>query len=206
MVQLVMMPKILKNKKTLFFLTAAALLAAALVLAALLAKAEDLPSRLRYLGYGVEVKNVTFQGHESQNISAKKDKENIFLKIVKDVEKDSAPELLKKLEEPIENAQNEFTLSDPYTGKERTSSIPKELRPKKEETNIKGESLGYYLVYANGIFSLKIYSAEEPRYQGLFSTYFCENKKTAYKLEIYHPIGDFDLKGALKVLSSLFCK
>ncbi len=161
---------------------------------------------LRNLGLEVEVKNVTFQGYESQNISAKSDKTNIFLKIIPNVEKNSAAELLKNLESPIENTGQDQSLFDPYTGQTRTLSIPTELRPIKRAANIRGQATSFYLISANEIFSMEIYSAEEFKYRGLFSVYFCENEKKAYKLEVYYPKEKFDEKAALSIMSKLYCK
>ncbi len=166
----------------------------------------DIPGQLSKLGYQVEVKEATFQGYDSQKISAEKDNEKVLLQIVKDVKKDSSIEILKNLESPIESAQKTKIISDPYTGKKRELSVPEELKPIQEEKIIEGKPVIYYIIYANEIFSLRIFSEAEAKYKGLFLVYFCDNKKSAYKLEIYYPIEDFNKERAVNTLSSLFCQ
>lgn len=199
------MLKKLYNKKLLSIFVIIILLAVVLISVKLLLK-NDIPSLLSSLGYDVEVKDVTFRGYNSQKISASKDSEKILLQIVKDVERDSSSEVFKELKSPIESAQRKLIILDPYTGKERELSVPEKLKPVKEEIIIKGESVIYYLVYVNEIFSLKIFSETEVRYKGLFSTYYCPKKKAVYRLEIYYDLEKFNKEKAVDVLSLLFCR
>lgn len=198
--------KIIKNKKVLFFSIVVFLLTIVFLILNSFSDEPSIANQLASSDYEVEVREVTFLGYESQNISAKKENENVFIKVVENVEKESAEQILKRLEEPIENAQKVVTLFDPYVGEERTLSVPEKMRPQKEKLDVGENFIEYYSVYTNEIFSLRIFSETEANYKGLFSVYFCDNESKAYRLEIYYPIEDFNEGKAVDVLSSLFCK
>jgi len=165
-----------------------------------------LPAYLRSLGYEADVKYATFRGHQSQNISAEKDKANVLVQIVSGVKDDAAPEILEQLRAPVLDAQQDIVMFNPYIAEEVTLRVPEELKPVKKETKIQGASIGYYLTHANAIFSMMVYSEPEVRYKGLFATYFCPSNNTAYKTEIYYPAEEeFDEEKALNLFSSLYC-
>jgi len=165
-----------------------------------------LPGHLRSLGYEVDVKDVTFRGHQSQNISAEKDETSVLVQAVSGVEEDTAQKILEELHAPVLETQKDISTFNPYIAQEVTLSVPEALRPVKKETTVQGASIDYYLVNTNAIFSMMIYSEPEVRYKGLFTTYFCPEDNMAHKLEIYYPAqDDFDEERALNVLSSLYC-
>lgn len=196
--------KNLRNKKLLFIFIAIILLIAALLSLKLLFRT-DIPKFLKSLGYDVEIRDIIFQDYDSQKISAKKNSEKILLQIVKNVEKDSSDEILKKLEIPIESAQKDIIVFDAYSGAEKELSVPDELKPVKKEIVIEAEPLVYYVVYLNEILSLRILSEVEVKYKGLFTSYYCSEEKVVYALQVYYDIEDFDEEKAINVLSSLFC-
>lgn len=198
------MQKITSYKKWLCILLALGLIAAVLGLIVSLKK--DAPRMLRALGYVVEVKDATFRGFTSEKISASKDSEQIMLQIVKNVGKNASGNVLKELTSAIESVQQKVVITDPYSGRQQELSLPDSLKPVKEHALIRGNEITYYIVYTNEIFSLKIFSESEAKYKGLFSTYYCPDKKTAYALEIYADIKQFDKEKNIELLSSLFCK
>jgi len=193
------------SKTVFIFIVVIALLAAALLVFNFLQKT-DPPNKLSSLGYDVEIKDVTFRGYESQNISFEKDKEKVLMQTVDNVERDMVKKILTELTAPVLDANKDTTMFNPYIAQEVTLSVPEELKPLKKETIINGQTVDYYLIHANVIFSMMIYSEAEVKYRGLFSAYFCENNNTAHKLEIYYPAEEeFDEEKALNLFSSLYC-
>jgi len=183
------------------------LLAAGLFMAFNFLQKTDHPGQLLSLGYDVKVREVTLKKYASQEITAERGREKIKVQLVSNVPKEKAEEVLAELKAPLLEGQKELTLFDPYTATELTLSIPEELRPVEKETIIGGRSVTYYLLHANIILSLRVYSEIEVKYRGLFATYFCPSDNTAYKTEIYYPVEEeFDEEKALNLLSSLYCK
>lgn len=166
----------------------------------------DLLGQLRSMGYETKVKEVTYRGYESKNISAEKDGEKVLIQTVNNVKKDKVGEILTELTTPVVDASKDISVFDPYTAQEVTLNVPEELKPIKKEVTIQGQTVPYYLVHANIIISLRVYAETEVRYKGLFASYFCENNNTAYKLEIYYPLKEeFNEEKAINLFSSLFC-
>ena len=161
---------------------------------------------LRLSGYDVEVKEVTFQGYDSQKFLARNGTEKILLQIVKDVEKDSYNEVLEKLGSSVDEAKRDIKLFDPYTGVERSLSVPENLKPVRKKININGKTITYHVVHTNEILSLKIFTETEAKFKGLFSTYYCDKKNTAYKFELYEDTEKFDEKKAAHILKLSFCR
>jgi len=196
---------LLCEKIVLISIATVAVFAAALLVFRFLSTT-DLPGQLRSMGYEVEIKDVTFRGYESQNISATKGEEKVKVQIVSNIDQNKADGILEGLTALILDANKDITIFDPYTAQEVTLSVPEEFKPLKRETTIYGRTVAYYLTHANIIFSLRVYSEPEVRYSGLFAAYFCENTKTAHKLEIYYPSEEkFDEENATNLLSSLYC-
>ena len=193
------------SKTVFIFIVAIALIAAALLVFNLSQKT-GLPNKLSSLGYDVEIKDVTFRGYESQNISFEKNKEKVLMQTVSNVAENKSSEVVAELTAKVVDAQNDITIFDPYQEQQVTLSVPEELKPLKKETIINGQTVDYYLTHANVIFSMMVYSEAEVKYRGLFSAYFCENNNTAHKLEIYYPAEEeFDEEKALNLFSSLYC-
>ena len=199
------MPPTIARKVILISLATAVVLATGLFIFWFLST-EDLSSQLRSLGYDVEIRETTFRGYESQNISADKNGERLRIQTVNNVEKDKIDDILAELALPIVDAQKDIIIFDPYTGQEITLSVPEQLKPLKKETTIEGQTVEYALVHANIILSMRVYSEVEIRYRGLFATYFCKNDSKAYKLEMYYPAKEeFNEEKATNLFSSLYC-
>ena len=169
----------------------------------------DLLGKLHSLGYGytVEIKEIAHKGYTSRSILAQDDARRMRVQTINNVEQDKVGEILAELTAPVLDAEKDIAVFDPYTRQEATLSVPEEFKPLKKETTIRGQTVPYYLAHANIIFSMMVYSEVEVMYRGLFATYFCDNDKTAYKLEIYYPIfEEFDEEKALHLFSSLYCR
>lgn len=192
--------------KTIFIFSVVVALVVAVLLFLNFSVKINLPDQLSKLGYTVEIEDVTFQGYKSQKISAEKGGEGVLIQTVSTVEENMAGKILEKLAGSVMDAKSDIIIFDPYTTTETELRVPEDLKPVKKETIIRDQSVSYYLVYANVIFSMRIYSEAEVRYRGLFATYFCGNDNTAYKLEIYYPVEEkFDEEKALNLFSSLYC-
>lgn len=192
--------------KIMLILTAIAAMFVAVLLFLNFSAKAVLPGQISQLGHEVEIKDVTFRGYKSQNISFEKDEAKVLMQTVNNVERDMVKKILAELTAPIVDAKKDTTIFNPYIAQEVTLSVPEELKPLKKETTIRGQTVDYYLVYANVIFSMMVYSEAEVRYKGLFAAYFCENDNTTRKLEIYYPAEEeFDEEKALNLFSSLYC-
>jgi len=166
----------------------------------------NLSSQLRSLGYEVKMKETTFRGYKSQNISAERDGKKVLVQTVNNVKRDTVQKTLAEFTAPILDAKKDITIFDPYTAQEVTLIVPEDLKPLEKETTINGQSIEYYLVNANIIFSLRVYSQVEIRYRGLFAIYFCENNNTIRTLQIYYPIEEgFNEEQAVNLLLALYC-
>lgn len=199
--------KVLKRKKILIVTTIIFLFLFLVLSVELLPKKEsEILLRLRSMGFkDVETRDVTFNGYESQKISATNDVK-IFLQIVKNVELNSSQQLLEKFEKKAVESKRNFTIIDSYSGEVSETDVPEELKAVKEMTKINNKSVSYYIVYANEIFSLKLISEKEVKFKGLISTYYCEKEMTIYNLEVYSKPEKFDKRKSLDILSSLFCR
>ena len=169
---------------------------------------EDIFSQLRSLGYeNLQTRNIKFEGYDSQKIVAIKASGSIIrLQSVKDVEPNLAGNMIEKFERLVVEAQRNFTTSDPYVGTIIDLSVPENLKPIKETTNINDKSITYYMVHTNEIFSLQVLSELEVKFKGLISMHYCEVEKTVYNLEVYFKLEDFDKEMAVDVLSFLYCR
>lgn len=163
-------------------------------------------SVLKSLGFNTETTNVTFQNYKAQKISADKGDEHVILEITKNVRKDSSNTILKDLVKPVESIQQNVVITDPYSGSQTELKIPDTLKPTKKEIAMSNSSLTYYVVYVNEIFSLKIFSEKEAKFKGIFTAYYCPEKNTAYRLEIFNNINGFDENSELDLVGNLFCK
>lgn len=161
---------------------------------------------LQSFGYRVNAQYSTFRGFDSQKISAAKDDRQVILLAVKEATGPDESGVITQLNEPLQSILQKVIITDPYTGRQQELSVPESLKPVKEEIVIKGIPVTYYVVYANKIFSMKIFSQAEAVNKGLFSTYYCPNTKTAYQLEIFSGAANFNKQEQTSLLSSLYCK
>lgn len=161
---------------------------------------------LRSSGYNVDIKDTTYRGFASQKILADKGDEQVVIQIVKGVAQSDSDSILLQFNEPVQNIQQKVVITDPYSGRKRELSIPESLKPIKEDVVIKGTPITYYIVYANDILSVKIFSEAEAKKRGVFSTFYCPKEKAVYALEIYSNVEHFDKQKQISVLSSLYCR
>jgi len=115
------------SKTVFIFIVVIALLAAALLVFNFLQKT-DPPNKLSSLGYDVEIKDVTFRGYESQNISFEKDKEKVLMQTVSNVAENKSSEVVAELTAKVVDAQNDITIFDPYQ-----EAFPKSSNPSKKK-------------------------------------------------------------------------
>lgn len=166
----------------------------------------NLITELSNSGYHIEKRDVTFRGYSSQNISANKGNEWVLLQIVRGVEKKDSDSVLKELLNPVDTINQKVVITDPYSGRMKELSIPDPLKPVAESLTVNGRPIPFYIVYANSIFSLKIFSEAEAKYKGIFSVFYCSDEKTAYNIEVFDINEHFNIDNAKLVLSSLICK
>jgi len=169
-------------------------------------KPKDILSQLEADYKIVDVKETTLLDYESQKIFATTDDEKILLQIVKNVKQDSLVEVFKELTNKISETNKKFTYFDPYIAKTMEYKIPDKFKPVKEETMINNKRIPYYLVNANEIFSILVFSEEQVEFKGLISFYYCKKGANTYALEIYYDKKEFDKNDALATLNSLFCR
>lgn len=205
MINIVIMRK--KSFRVVLMISATALVILAAIFAVkTLFPENDRSGVLRSLGYTVQMKDATFRGYSSQKISASKGSGQVMLQIVRNVQKDSSGEILKEFNTTIDTIQQKVVITNPYSGQQQELSLPESLKPIKKDVVINGSPVTYYLVYANEIFSMKIFSEAEAKYKGLFSTFYCPKEKAAYSLEIYSDIKHFDKQKSITLMTSLFCR
>ena len=171
-----------------------------------LSKPRDPIARLQSSYNNVEIKETTLLGHDSQKAIASADGEKILLQVVRDVNQDSLEDVFKELTNKISETNKKFTYFDPYLAKTIEYKIPDKFKPVKEEVMINNKEIPYYLVNANEIFSILVFSENQIEFDGLISFYYCKKESNAYALEVYHDKEGFDKKDALATLNSLFCR
>lgn len=157
-------------------------------------------------GYKTSVTKGTFRGFASEQIAADKDGERLLLQIVKGVESGASDQVLTDLGSILDTVRQKVIVYDPYTGKERELGVPDTLKPAEETISLRDHPFTYSIVYANEIYSLKIFSDSEAAYKGLFSTYYCPRQKAAYRVEVYAKRNYFDKQKAINLLTSLYCQ
>ena len=197
------MPKKKSNKKTLMIFFVILLLIFVLFQ---LSKPKDALSRLQSGYKNVEIKETALLGHDSQKAFASADSKKILLQVVRDVKQDSLEDVFKELTNKISETNRKFTYFDPYHARTIEYNVPDKLKPVKEETMINNKEIPYYLVNANEILSILVFSEEQIEFKGLISFYYCKKESNAYRLEVYYDKGEFDKKNALATLNSLFCR
>lgn len=166
----------------------------------------DLGSFLKLQGYDLKTKEATFRNHKSQKITGDKAGEHFILLEVKNVNSDSAGQILDELLAPIIDANSGLTISNPYSGTQTQLSTPKGYEPIQKSLNLNGVETTYYRVFSNEIYSLRIFSATEAKYEGVFAVYYCTNNNSAYRFEVYNNIGKVNEESALETLKNIYCE
>lgn len=171
-----------------------------------LSNPKDSLARLQSGYKNVEIKETALLGHDSQKALASAGSKKILLKVVRNVNQDSLADVFKELANKISETNKKFTYFDPYLAKTIEYRIPDKFRPIKEETVINNKEIPYYLVNANEIFSILVFSENQIEFKGLISFYYCKKESNAYALEVYYDKEGFDKNDALATLNSLFCR
>lgn len=163
----------------------------------------DILSQLQSKYGDVDVINATFQGHNSQKASLHTDNKTILLQVVRGVGQSSLANVIAELESKITQTENTLKYFDPYKGETVEYPVPDEFKFIKEEFSVKERGVTYYIVYANEIFSLFVFSEEQARFKGIASIFACGSD--VYEIEIFSEINDFDKEYLLNKLAELYC-
>ncbi|MBT4277566.1 hypothetical protein HOD96_02345 [Candidatus Falkowbacteria bacterium] len=120
------------------------------------------------------------KGSKARTITAKKDQEEIKIKIVNNVEKDEA---LNYIEDKKENFESLYKLAkNPYPeAMKKQKECPEEYRPE-----VKKHGYGeYFLTYAGEDLGYGICKEDLVRYKAVLGYFYCENISSFIKIEYF---------------------
>jgi|TARA_B100001964_G_C14018473_1_gene502691 hypothetical protein len=168
-------------------------------------KPKDVLSRLQSEYEEVEIRETSFLDYDSQKVFVSSDNKKILLQVVRNVKQDSSVNVIAELKNKITEADKTFTYFDPYLAKTIEYTVPDEFKPVKEKIVINNKEITYYLVNANELFSILVFSDDHIAFNGIISIYYCEEESSVYRSEIYYDKNEFDKSDALDALNSLSC-